>query len=80
MKIPDILYNPNQEDQSIKGYIRAYDDYISIINRDIQMSKLFNSRKNVLEALDICIKINISLRMIYILEKYCEEQCEIKII
>ena len=82
MKIPDKLYNPELSDQSVKGYIEAYDDYIDIISREAYSDKgrMFSfSREQTLDALHFCLQINTALRMLHILDKHCEEQCEIKI-
>jgi hypothetical protein len=81
MLIPQKLYNPELSDQSVKGYIRAYDDYISMISRDAysERGRAFSfTRSQTLEGLELLFKINIALRMIHILESHCEEQCEIK--
>lgn len=80
--IPSKLYNPELSDQSVSGYIEAYDGYISIISREAysEHGRIFNfTRMQTLEGLELLLKINIALRMLYILDRYCDEKSEIKI-
>ncbi len=79
MIIPDTLYNPRQEDQSLKGYIEAYDDSIDIIFDRIKSGAGFPelpgfSQYDFIKGLELCFRVNIALRMIQILEKYCDEE------
>ena len=79
MIIPDTLYNPRQEDQSLKGYIEAYDDSIDIILDRIKSGAGFPeipgfSQHDLVMGLEFCFRVNIALRMIQILEKHCDEE------
>lgn len=79
MIIPDTLYNPNQEDQGLQGYIEAYDDSIDIILDRIESGTGFPelpgfSQNDFIKILELCFRINIALRMIHILDKYCDEE------
>ena len=82
MIIPEILYNHDQEDQSLQGYIDAYDSCSNLIMEKInngQVSHLGFLDSDVDTAFLLCFKIEISLRMIQIIEKHCDEDYELKI-
>jgi len=79
MIIPSQLYNPTQEDQSIRGYIKAYDEAIEIINERIENDFGFPempgfSHDDITMGLQLCYRVNIILRMVHIFEKYCDEE------
>lgn len=78
VKIPEKLYNPNQEDQSIRGYINVYDNLIDRFfdgyNSGLTYLLPELSRQEISLAGELCLKINIALRMLHILEKHCGEE------
>ena len=79
--IPISLHNPELSDQSVRGYIEAYDSYVSMISREAYSehgSAFGFTRSQTLDGLELLLKINIALRMLYILDRHCEENCEIK--
>jgi hypothetical protein len=81
MKIPDNLYNPYQADQSLQGYIDAYDDTIEMLVERLESRRLIGdfSKEDHILGLELCFKINIYFRMIQILENHCEQNCELTI-
>lgn len=77
MIIPQNLYNPSLSDQSISGYIKAYDNYINLISQiaySEQGAVCGFTREQTLDALNTTFQINIALRIIHILDKYCDSE------